>query len=435
MNAWTGKSPCFRASVLRCFGAALGLVLVPAIAHANGFALDEQDAAAIGRGNTAGARAEASSAYYNPAGLTGVGPLQIELGGTGVASGGGATDADGTHTNLKGGINVPPYLYAARRDGMLAYGLSLNAPFGVVVAWPDAFPDRYEVQSVSFQTLAMMGSLAYQVSEPISVGVSVGAMNTAFDLTRSIDFVENDGGVHLHASGWGLAAIAGVRYTVGDFAAFGLSGSLPSPATLHGTARFHDVPVEFGPMTNDQDISTKVTLPGRLRLAGSFHVAPPIRLDADVAYTFWSSFNALNITFTDPNTPAASQEKGWKNGLTVHAGGEYALAGVADLRAGFTFDQGVTPIGLMTSDSPEGSRYQFAIGAGRELGSSIRADAALAYFVQPARQSQAVNYPASYSAHAAMLGVSLTWRMPEPGAPVGPVSDEGSQPTRLAQSR
>lgn len=420
MGAFTREKPCVGALVRWCVGA--GVLLCAASAFANGFALDEQDAAAIGRGGTAGARADAASAYYNPAGLTGVGPMQIEVGATGIASGGSATDPQGNHSSLQNGVNVPPYLYAARADGKLAYGLSLNAPFGVVVAWPQSFPDRFEVRQVSFQTLAVMGSLAYQVSEPISLGVSVGAMHTTFDLQRSIDFVEGEGDVHLDADGWGLAAIAGVRYTVADVAAFGFSGSLPSPATLHGTARFHDVPVEFGPLTNDQDMSTHVTLPGRLRLAGSFHVAPPLHFDVDVAYTFWSSFKTLDIQFADPNTPAASQHKGWKNGLTVHGGAEYAAAGIADFRAGLSWDQGVTPIDLMTSDSPEGSRIQLAVGAGRELGSSIRGDLALAYFIQPSRQSTAVNYPASYSVHALLVGLAFTWHLPEPGSPVGPIS-------------
>ena len=393
----------------------IAAVLVPALAHAGGFGIDEQDAAATGRGGTAGARAEASSAYYNPAGLAGIGSLEVELGATGIAPSGSATDPSGVKTDGVNKLYLPPYLYAARRDGNLAYGLSVNAPFGLGTSWPTSYEDRFEVESASFQTLAVMASGAYQVIPALSLGLSVGAMRTTFDLTRGLDFVTTEGDVHLSASGWGLGVIAGARYTVGDVAAFGLSASLTSPTSLSGTARFQNVPVEFGPLTNDQDISTKVTLPARLRAAGSFHVAQPLRVDADLAYTFWSSFKSLDIAFSDPNTPSASQEKDWKNAFTVHLGGEYHLPTVADFRGGLSFDQAVAPVSTLGSDAPDGNRWQFCVGAGRELWQGVRADLAYAFLLQQTRTSQDPNFPATFTGHAHLIALSIGFKLPEPG--------------------
>ncbi|MBS2028442.1 MAG: outer membrane protein transport protein [Deltaproteobacteria bacterium] len=394
---------------------AIAALLTPMVAHAGGFGIDEQDAAATGRGGTAGARAEASSAYYNPAGLAGVGSLDVELGATGIAPSGSATDPSGEKTDGLNKVYLPPYLYAARRDGRLAYGLAVNAPFGLGTSWPTSYQDRFEVESASFQTLAVMASGAYQVIPALSLGLSVGAMHTTFDLTRGLDFVTTEGDVHLNAGGWGLGVILGARYTVGDVAAFGLSGSLPAPTRLSGTARFHGVPEEFGPLTNDQDISTKVTLPARLRAAGSFQVAKPVRIDADLTYTFWSSFKSLDIAFSDPNTPASGQEKDWNNALTAHLGGEYHLPAVADFRAGLSFDQAVAPLSTLGSDAPDGNRWQFCLGAGRELWQGVRADLAYAFLLQQTRTSQDPNFPATFTGHAHLLALSIGFKLPEPG--------------------
>lgn len=396
------------------FISAILILSIPARALAGGFGVDEQDAAATGRGGTAGARAEASSAYYNPAGLAGVGALELELGATGIRPSGTAS-YQGVTTAGTSKTYLPPYLYAAHREGKLAFGAAINAPFGLGAGYPGDFPDRFEVQSVEFQTLAVTGSLAYQLAEPFSLGVTLGAQRTSFDLTQKVDFVSQEGTAHLLASGWGVVAILGARYTVGEVAAFGISGSLPSPTHLAGTARFKDVPVEFGPLTNDQDITTQVTLPARLRGGFSYRPVVPLHLDLDLAYTLWSSFAALNITFTDPHTPAAGQVKSWRNGLTVHAGGEYALEGIADLRAGISFDQSVAPVSTLGPDAPDGDRWQFSVGAGRALFDGLRADLAYAYLAQATRTSQAPNYPATFSGHAHLVALSLSFRIPSPG--------------------
>ena len=55
----------------------------------------------------------------------------MELGATGIAPSGSATDPSGVKTDGVNKLYLPPYLYAARRDGKLAYGLSVNAPFGL----------------------------------------------------------------------------------------------------------------------------------------------------------------------------------------------------------------------------------------------------------------------------------------------------------------
>jgi long-chain fatty acid transport protein len=394
---------------------AVGLLVTPGIAQAGGFGVDEQDAAATGRGGTAGARAEASSAYYNPAGLTGVGPLQVQLGATAIAPAGTAT-YQGVTTHGTSKVYLPPYLYAAHREGNLAFGVALNAPFGLGAGYPGDFPDRFEVQSVEFQTLAVTGALAYQLAEPFSLGVTLGAQRTSFDLTQKVDFVSQEGTAHLLASGWGLVAIFGARYTVGEVAAFGLSGSLPSPTSMSGTARFKNVPVEFGPLTNDQDITTQVTLPARLRGGFSYRPVVPVHLDLDVAYTLWSSFAALNIAFTDPRTPAAGQVKTWRNGLTVHAGGEYALPAIADLRAGISYDQAVAPVSTLGPDAPDGDRWQFSLGAGRALFDGLRADLAYAYLSQATRTSEAPNFPATFTGHAHLVALSLSFKLPTPDA-------------------
>jgi long-chain fatty acid transport protein len=400
------------------FASALALMLTPGFARAGGYSVDEQDAAATGRGGTAGARTGPSAAYFNPAGLLDEGTVSAEVGVTLLAPAVSASEG-GQTTQANSQLFYPPYAYVAHSQRNLSYGLALNAPFGLGITWPSAFPDRYEIQSASIQALAIQAVGCYRILPSLSVGISIGAVHNTLDVTKALDFVTQDGSTEVIASGWGFAATAGVRYAVSDVFQLGLSGTIPSPIAMSGVARFSDVPESFAPLTPDQNVATQMTLPGRLRLGASVHPVAPLRLDADLEVTFWSAFQSLDIQFSNPSTPEADQAKNWHDTVTVRVGAEYELAGVATLRVGALYDQAASPTSTMTPDAPDGDRLGFSVGVGREIVPGLRVDLAYAFEDLLARTSTEPNYPARYSGNANVVGLAITYKL-DAARPVSP---------------
>jgi hypothetical protein len=121
------------------------LVGIPAVASASGFALLEQSASRLGTAfaGTAAAADDASTVFYNPAGLTLLAEKQPQMQVLVVASG---IDIGSTFSNRNsqaalgqplggnggdaGGWNAVPAAYLALPiNSDLAFGLGLNAPF------------------------------------------------------------------------------------------------------------------------------------------------------------------------------------------------------------------------------------------------------------------------------------------------------------------
>jgi long-chain fatty acid transport protein len=402
------------------------LSLASSTALAGGFQIDEQDAAAIGRAGTAGARQGPSSLYYNPAGLFDERTeVSAELGATAIIPGASALPPDGVRQSASSQVFLPPYVYGSYRlNDRVAFGAGFNAPFGLGVTWGQDFEDRFELQKAAFQTFAFMAGAAVRVVPPLTLGLTVGLARTSVAVQQKLDFVTQEGTADLQTAGWGVLLGAGVQYEPVKRVRLGFSFSLPTETSLKGTARFTNVPDSFGPLTNDQDVTSKVTLPARFRLAVSALATEQIRVDVDIAYTLWSSFKQLNFDFADPLTPDKSLEKDWKNTFTVRVGGEYDLPKLATLRAGLLFDQAAVPPSTLGPDLPDGNRYGLSLGLGRELVKGLRADLSYAFILIDGQKSTLANFPAAYDGHAHAIGLALTYKLPSPAAPPLADSDE-----------
>lgn len=406
----------------------LAALLAPSTALAGGFAIDEQDAASLGRAGTAGARTGAMSMAYNPAGLVAPTTADVRIGLTPIVPSAAATDTAGVTHQTPSSLFLLPHLHASWRIGELAFGASFHAPFGLGAAWADDFPDRFTVKTSSIQTLAFLGGVAWRPIPELSLGATVGALRTTFATTRAIDFVSQEGEVALSASGTGLGANFGIRFEPTDRIAVGLSGSIPTATSLAGTARFSNIPDSFAQLTPDQDITSKLTLPSKTRLGLSVGVTEALRIDADLQVTFWKSVPEIPIDFSNPATPDAASRKDWKNTATVRLGGEYELEKVGTLRLGGLFDQAAAPLNTLAADSPSCHRLGVSLGYGRDIARGVRVDAAYAYLKLLERESSREEFIAVFNGQAHAFSVTLSWHFDDASDPLPRrVRDQGSK--------
>ncbi len=137
----------------------MGAMLVGSAAHAGGFSLyTEGSGAAIGNyaAGIAASVQDASTGWYNPAGLAWLGSEQAVFSGIGIFP---STKMSGTSsfstlglpsynqnfTDLDGGENafVPAFHYALPINDRLTIGLSVVSPFGLSTNYEMGSPVRY----------------------------------------------------------------------------------------------------------------------------------------------------------------------------------------------------------------------------------------------------------------------------------------------------
>ena len=163
----------------------LALLLVSSgRAYGDGFRVPYQGAAAAGQGDAFAAQADdASALYYNPAGLPQLDGIQLYVGTNFIGGHTEFTSVNGERasSDLGGSVAWPPpsHLYVTanledlgfRALGPLSVGIGVNAPFGLIVRWPEEGPFSSVVTEATLPLLDIKPTVAYQLFDMLSVGL------------------------------------------------------------------------------------------------------------------------------------------------------------------------------------------------------------------------------------------------------------------------
>lgn len=371
------------------------------IAHADGFRIPYQGAAAAGQAEAFVAQADdASALHYNPAGLTAVPGVQLYL-GTNLVGGKSEFTAQSGATadaNLGGTVATPPpshfYLTANLEDlGFDALGpftpttvgIGVNSPFGLVIQWPNNGPFSTVVTDAKLPLLDIKPTIAYKIGDGDKLSLGVGA-----DIYTFASFI-GDGQAELQANS---ALIPGQPSTEinGTGTALGFNVSaLYTPLRDPGTDGKPGKPrVNFGIVYRSgadlnlngnflvngalvSDVTTTVNLP---QVVSGGVAWWPIRkethewkLEYDMEWIGWSSFQELNFGFS--NGAVATRPANWHDTYTFSFGTEYKWLALTSLpawevalRGGYQRSQAPNPSSTFDPAVPDANWNIFSAGLG-----------------------------------------------------------------------
>ncbi|HEY4366360.1 MAG TPA: outer membrane protein transport protein [Steroidobacteraceae bacterium] len=409
---WSQRSTAGRTLIGVCVAAAsLGL---PAIACASGFALLEQSASRLGTAfsGTAAAADDASTVFYNPAGLMKLSQAQALLVASGVQIGstfhnvnsqaalGQSLGSDGGDA---GGWSVLPAAYFALPvNSDLAFGLALNVPFGLQLDYDNDWIGRFQSQRSQIETYNINPAVAWRLNPHVSLGFGLNYQRVLAELTNAVNYtaVVGQGLQQLVAAGQlppaavpGLIAanggLSGATKVRGDDSAWGFNAGVLfefSPDTRLGLAYRSSTlytiegSVNFAPPTASDPvgagiiaaasatggplstgpISVDLELP-EIATASFYHRMGNVELLADVAWTGWSSVQELRIVRDSGDVLSVTPEL-WKDTWRYALGATYALNDMWKLRGGVAFDQSPVPDSTRTTRLPDAERKWVAIG-------------------------------------------------------------------------
>jgi long-chain fatty acid transport protein len=384
----------------------LTAALFSAPAFASGFAVSEQDASASGRAGTGISAAAPSAIHFNPAGLGFLAPgASAQAGATAIVPSITAVDPQANETHAETQPAVPPHVYAAWAfEKNVTLGAGFNAPFGGGVKWPRDWFGRTELTEMNLRVLAGHLGGAYRFNDSFAIGATAQLYSVTVALTRQIDFVESEGTAQLGGSGLALGAQLGLDWAPAKWVRLGLTGRIPASAQLHGRAHFENIPYAFNSKLPDQNITSQLTLPGKVALGADFDLSV-VRLYVDAELTFWQSFQRFAIDFEDPNTPDVDQPRNWSPAPTFRVGAERRF-GNTTVRLGGLADLAASPDDTLSPSLPDSHRLGFSLGAGHSIG-SFRGDLAYQFVAFLPRASSGEALRAGYLASAHLLSLTL----------------------------
>jgi long-chain fatty acid transport protein len=362
-------------SVLAALSAAAGG------AAASGFALIEQNASGLGNAyaGQAAAAENASTIYFNPAGMTLLpgrqvsGTLNIIKPDTEFTNNGGsrspagaAAPGAGSNGGDAGGWNYVPNGYLSwQLTPKLWAGIGLTVPFGLKTTYDPTFMGRYQSQKVQLQTYDVNPSVAYKFNDWLSVGGGVSYQYAQLGLDRSFfagatlaqTVSLNDG-----AWGWNIGAIAdlGKNTRVGLTYRSAINYDLAGGVTVSGV----------GSATAKASFS----VPDSASVAVSHKLNNQWQLLGDVTWTRWSRIQNVPLFLTSSlgASPAGSVSDTldfqFKDSYRVGVGVNYRWTENFMLKIGVAYDKTPVPDTLhRTVFLPDNDRTWLSFGAKHQL--------------------------------------------------------------------
>ena len=388
----------------------LGLALagMAGLTQAAGFALVEQNASGLGNAyaGQAAVAADASTIFFNPAGMTMLPDRQVVMAGhlikpqaefTGSSNIGGGDGGDA------GGLAIVPNAYFAYRlTPDIHVGVGMNAPFGLKTEYDSTWAGRTQGIKSELKTLNLNPSVAWKASDALSLGAGLSIQYAKATLTNlagaaGLATIEGDD------FGWGFNL--GALWKLNDSTRVGLAYRSEVDQKLEGTAEFSIATGANGPVT------ASVTLPDSASLSFVHKLNPRLELLADVTWTGWSDFDELRIVRATGTTLGVTPEN-WSDSYRYSVGANYRMNDKVTLRGGVAYDE--TPVSdtFRTVRIPDENRTWLAFGAQYRLSSKSALDFGYTHlFIKDAtinKTESGVTLSGKYDASVDILSAQLT---------------------------
>lgn len=337
-----------------------GLLCANTSAFAAAFQLYELGTPIIGTAGVGQAVVDdASSSYFNPASMTLLPDTQFMLGSqmlipyfnfTKYTSTTIVGDSGGNAGNLTPGMDL---YFAYSISPSLKAGISLNSPYGGEMTYTNGWVGRFYVEQVTFYTINLNPSIAYQINDwaALGAGVSLEYMNVqetvAIPLTHVLSGLGKVSAASL-APGFNL----GMLFTPYKTTQIGITYRSQIVHHLSGNTTFNFLAAT--PST-----STKMVDPAEIIISGGQDIGESFKLLMEAGWSNWSTMRDTILTI---GGYSATIPQSWRSTYRFGLGGQFKPNYNWILQLGASYDSSPTSSGKRLPDLPMDK--QVRIGGG-----------------------------------------------------------------------
>jgi len=408
----------------------LSAVFFSGAVHASGYHFGTQSVNAQGTANSSGAEAaDASTIFYNPAGLSKLDSSQVSVNANIVIpsihyeadsakySQGG--DVSGSKSGKITKTTIAPHIYGAyKASDDVTLGLGVYVPFGSATEYEKDSVLRHNINKLGLTTIAIEPVVAWKLNDRHSFGAGIIAQHTSAELRKYADWgiqqkakakasgkpdaaiaaaIQADGHADVKGHDWGFGYQLAWMWDINERARVGVNYRSKVSHTLKGTADWEadgavvkqawdsGAMAERGYVPNEK-ASVKIVTPESLSVHGMYRATDKTNLFGDVTWTRHSRFNKAELVFENTKKVVNGQSDrtvitpNWRNTYKVAFGGSYQVTEPLQLRAGIAFDKSPVKSAEDRMNSlPDGNRIWFSVGAKYQLGKNHVIDAAYSH--------------------------------------------------------
>lgn len=361
----------FRETVVS-WSVASALLVMAGSAAASGFALIEQSGSGLGNAFAGGAASaeDASTIFYNPAGMSRLSGKQITVAGSAIGpsaqfSNTGSTAAAGrplgTATGDAGSWALVPNAYFAMEvNPEMHIGLGINAPFGLKTEYQPGWMGRFQALKSSVETINLNPSLSYQVSDALTLGAGANYQRIRAGLTGAQSFGAGGEGVSSMSgsdAAWGYNL--GALFETGSGGRFGVAYRSAINYQLSGTLV---VTSPSGAIVLNRPVTANMKMPDTLSFSYFRDLGNRWDVMADLTRTAWGNFSELRIVDAGTGATRSLTPENWRNTWRAAVGGNYHYNEAWTARMGVAYDQTGVSDAFRTARIPDQNRTWLAFG-------------------------------------------------------------------------
>jgi long-chain fatty acid transport protein len=417
--------------------ALLLVAAAPRSARASGFFLLEQSARLQGTSyaGTAALAADASTVYYNPAGMSLIRDWSFAQSGYLVAIQAELEDATATNfgqpvtgpngrTSAGAGTNGPvgATAFAKRLTDELVAGFALTVPFGLQFEYSGDSIARYVATKSKLTTYNLSPSLAWEMVPGLSLGVGFDAILADVALNQKLQppgFDELN--VRLSADDWTYGWNAGLLWEIDDETRVGLAYRSRLTFALRGTAKVTPNPL----FDAEQKASATATFPDTWTLSGVTMVAPGWQVLGDLQWIHWDLIESIAVHFGPRGggaggqiLPEQSLDFDFRNTFRGALGVQHFFDEDWTFRGGVAFDQSPVTNRNRTARLPDSNRVLLSVGVGYALTKVMAVDVGYTHIFLPYEATldqvgTGTTLTGEYESSVDLFGLQLTFTFDE----------------------
>lgn len=373
-------------------------------ASAAGFQLLEQNLSGLGNSyaGSAAVADNASTIFFNPAGMTQLKDRELSAGVAAIGpsfkfsdqgSNAGAFAGTGNGGDAGSWAAVPNAYLSWALDKDLYVGVGFSAPFGLKTEYRSPWVGSAQANSFSVETYNLNPSVAWRVSETVSLGGGVSLQHIDAQYKRlgatvavgpfPVGVTSNSTvNAKLSSDAWGWNV--GGLFKVSPATRVGVSYRSTVSHDTTGDITVTGPSAAFNGLQSS-GAKASLKLPDTAILSATHELNDKWQLLGDVSWTGWSSINKLDLVRTSGarnGQTAQTLKTDFQDSWRVAVGANYRYSPDMTLKFGFAMDQ--TPVKGATSrlvSLPDNDRTQLSTGAQWKLSGGSTLDLGVAYLM------------------------------------------------------
>lgn len=410
----------------------LGIMFLSPAAHAAGFYIQEQSVKGLGTAFSSSATSleDASTVYFNPAGMTKLNDVQINVGThllipsadlnntgstfdfNGPAPGGVGPIVGNDGGNPYSATPVPNFFVTAPviQDKLWA-GFGISAPFGLANDYNDGWFGRYDSTKTELTTINVSPSLAIKATDWLSIGGGVDIQYAEAELKSAISNIVSEGVSTLEGDDWSVGYNVGLQLAPLENTEIGIHYRSAMSHTLDGRISVQGLSAGNFDVAGTADLN----LPDIATFGIAQDISEHFRLFGQATWFGWNNFEDIHAK-NDAGGTISNTLQNYQTTWAFSVGGEYDVNEKWTLRAGYQHDSTPTTDEYRTSRTPDGDRNWFSAGATYNVMPNLDLDLAATYIdiseetINLSRNSGLANITADTEGSVGIIALGLTYR-------------------------